>query len=111
MALLLGALYGVIWFDACGTDQVRQIASPGGRHKVVLFRMNCGATTAYSTQAVILPGWGFFLPRINEAFMISDEADPRIVWRGEDKVEVILPKNTVIYRRKSDVDGVAIAYR
>jgi len=40
----------------CANDVIKEAVSPDGRKKVVVFQRNCGATTDFSTQAVLSVG-------------------------------------------------------
>ena len=39
----------------CGNDFVKEVRSPGGKMKAVVFQRDCGATTGFSTQVSLLP--------------------------------------------------------
>jgi hypothetical protein len=52
------ALAAVSWLfvgSSCGNDVLREIGSPDGQHRAVVFQRDCGATTDFSTQVSILP--------------------------------------------------------
>ena len=38
----------------CGNEVLKEIASPGGKMKAVIFQRDCGATTGFSTQVSVL---------------------------------------------------------
>ena len=57
-ALLL-VFGGVTWFlisapGLCGDDVVKEIPSPSGEWKAVIFERSCGATTGFFTEASVL---------------------------------------------------------
>src|SRR5436190_14589045 len=64
LAAVLGVAYcGLASFGSgmCGNKQIAGSDSPDRRAKVVVFERDCGATTDFSTQVVILPpgrSWG-----------------------------------------------------
>lgn len=39
----------------CGNDNVRQVVSPDGQYKIVLYRRSCGGVAPFLTNASILP--------------------------------------------------------
>jgi hypothetical protein len=49
-ALALSSLFGRM----CANDVIKEVVSPDGKKKVVVFQRNCGATTDFSTQASVL---------------------------------------------------------
>ena len=49
-ALALSSLFG----GMCANDVIKEVVSPDGKKKVVVFQRNCGATTDFSTQASVL---------------------------------------------------------
>lgn len=96
----------------CGIDDVRTVMAPDARHKVVVFRKNCGATNAYSTQAVLLPAWQPFIMAVTDSFFIGDKAEQLAVrWQGGGSVEMHLPVGAETFRREPSVDGISITYR
>jgi hypothetical protein len=48
--LVLSSLFG----GMCANDVIKEVVSPDGKKKVVVFQRNCGATTGFSTQASVL---------------------------------------------------------
>lgn len=40
--------------DMCGNEVYSEMLSPDGKHKVVVFQRDCGATTGFSTQISII---------------------------------------------------------
>jgi hypothetical protein len=111
MLLPVAAIFFSLTFD-CGADNVRRIMAPDNHHKVIVFRKNCGATTAYSTQAVLLPVWRPFILAFSNPFFVSAEEDHLDVhWRDNDAVDVVFPKTLRTFRRDPKVDDIAIFYR
>ncbi len=41
--------------DMCGNDVTKEVISPDGKMKAVVFQRDCGATTGFSTQISVLP--------------------------------------------------------
>lgn len=52
--IMLGGAY-FMFSTACFNEPLREISSPDGLHRVVVFQRDCGATTGFSTQASLLP--------------------------------------------------------
>jgi len=95
----------------CGIDDVRTIVAPDARHKVIVFRKNCGATNAYSTQAVLLPRWRPFVVTLSYPFFISDETKQLAVrWRGNEALVINVSSGVETFRREPAVDGISITY-
>ena len=53
LAIFEGACFN--FAGACGNDLVKEIRSPTGRMKAVVFQRDCGATTGFTTQISVLP--------------------------------------------------------
>ena len=58
------ALFGLVWLginllisDMCCNEFISQSFSPGKELKAILFKRDCGATTAYSYQVSVLNRW------------------------------------------------------
>ena len=59
LAIMLAALNGSCAslrsnLAGCGNDLVREVRSPSGKMKAVVFERDCGATTGFSTQVSLL---------------------------------------------------------
>ncbi|HEY3040583.1 MAG TPA: hypothetical protein VGJ66_17730 [Pyrinomonadaceae bacterium] len=57
LVILTVAVGGVACLNlaaGCGNDLVKEVRSPGGKMKAVVFQRDCGATTGFSTQVSLL---------------------------------------------------------
>jgi hypothetical protein len=101
-----------IIFGDCNAVVHRSILSPDGTKSLVIFRMECGATVPYSTQAIIAPARRSFSPTKYPAFfIIAGDSDILAKWLGDDAVEVINLLGTKVVRSDQDAGGVRIEYR
>jgi hypothetical protein len=57
--------------DMCANEVIREVASPDGKRKAVVFERDCGATTGFSTQASVLP-IGKSLPNDGGNIFVAD---------------------------------------
>ena len=53
-SLAVAGLVAYVTNDMCGNDMFSEVLSPNGKHKVVVFQRDCGATTGFSTQISIM---------------------------------------------------------
>lgn len=52
--LAIAGLFIYATSDMCGNEMYSEVLSPNGKHKVVVFQRDCGATTGFSTQISII---------------------------------------------------------
>lgn len=116
--ILLAALIGTNgwWayraFTACNVFPYHDTASADGRHTVLLLYNNCGATTPFSTRAVMQSPQQRFQPRDYKPFLIVHGLhDLKVRWLDDARVEILLPRGEEVYRRDEKVDGVTMLYR
>lgn len=94
----------------CNNMIKKEIDSPDGLKKIVIFVRDCGATTAYSTQISILDK-NARLPNCFGNTFVSEFSDPvNATWVGLKQVEVTYHKGGRISFRISDVSGIAVKY-
>ena len=84
MLLVIASVYAAFEFlsGLCTNDQLEEFQSPDGATKAVVYRRDCGATTDYSRQIVILPH-GRPLPKSPDPVFVSD-GDMVVIPRWED---------------------------
>jgi hypothetical protein len=68
----------------CGNDLVKDVRSPNGKTKAVLFERDCGATTSASTQVSLLPSNESLPNEIGNVFVAGkdDGRAPGAAWGG-----------------------------
>lgn len=54
LAIIASLLMSSLSLGMCANQVIKEVVSPDGKRKVVLFRRDCGATTDFSTQASVL---------------------------------------------------------
>lgn len=47
-------LIGLLFSNMCGTSRITEVPSPDGRHKLVVYNFDCGATTDFSLDVSLL---------------------------------------------------------
>lgn len=67
--------------DMCGNKVLSESVSPDGRLKAVIFKRDCGATTAYSTQVSILNS-SDALPNSGGNTFAMEEGELVVTWTG-----------------------------
>lgn len=117
IAVLLVALVASnIWWalsgqDVCDRFLYHEEVSPNGKFGVFLLYNNCGATTPFTTQAVLLPaGRGFPRSGYEPFLVVKDLHDLQVHWHTDTAVEIALPKDETVYRRDAKVNGLTIIY-
>ncbi len=125
--VLLGAccvLVGIFYFisrDMCGNDVVREVVSPDGKQKVVVFERSCGATTGFSTQMSIVQarkkldnegGNAFVADSSHGAVEVNSRGviDADVHWIDNNTVEISYPVGARIFRNNSQVGSVSVRY-
>lgn len=115
-SLLVGGSYALA-ASLCGNDQIHEYVSPDGWRKAVVYRRDCGATTNWSAQMVVLPRWWrvWSWSRPNPIFASRGEMIVTPVWTDATHLRVrysLLDANSApaISRMKSSARSVSISY-
>lgn len=118
LSIILLAVGIPIWLflslpPLCGNDIVKDIHSPDGQHRAILFERDCGATTGFSTQLAIV-GASAELPDGPGNVMIVD-GSPRdsqwaIEWTDAETLTVRTQGHGRIFKNETNVKGIAIVY-
>jgi len=95
---------------ACENEISHDLPSPDGRHRVVVFSRNCGATTGFNTQATILPAGGHLADEGGNVFSIDGQDSARVSWTQDGRLAVIIAGDAAIYKKEDSVAGVGIDY-
>lgn len=107
--------------DTCANTVLREVPSPGGTRKAVVFERNCGATTGFSTQVSILRA-GERLPDESANLFIADTdhgrapggpggcPDVHLTWADDDRLLVRHHPLARVFRAESRVNGVTATY-
>lgn len=113
-ALVVGA---GLWFLAdlvpqCTPDVRESILSPDGATTLVVFGLECGATTGSNTQAAIHPASEPFSSDTAQTFFSADGVhDLGARWDADGNIEINLPQDAAINRQVDEVAGHAVIYR
>jgi len=105
----------------CGNKEVRTSDSPDHREKVVVFERDCGATTDFSTQVVILPAGEKLGGRSGNVFVVDSDhgraaAAPgggpwvEAQWVSPDSILIRFDAAARIFQRSAVVGRVKVAY-
>lgn len=114
--LLVALVVSNLWWvlsgqDVCDRFLYHEEVSPDGKSGVFLIYDNCGATTPFTTQAVLLPAGGGFPRSGYQPFLVVKGLhDLQVHWRNSTALEITLPKDDRIYRHDAKVDGVTVTY-
>ncbi|WAC21211.1 hypothetical protein OVA24_07420 [Luteolibacter sp. SL250] len=95
---------------ACENEISHDLPSPDGRHRVVVFSRDCGATTGSNTQATILPVGGQLAEEGGNVFSIDGQDSARISWTQDGRLAVVIAGDAAIYKKEDSVAGVGIDY-
>jgi len=108
-AVLLVAL-ALCGCGMCHNTIQKEILSPDGTKKIVIFTRDCGATTAYSSQISILDKNSHLLNWYGNAFA-SEFSDPvTAIWVDSKNVQVTYHRGGRVAFQHTQVDGISIKY-
>jgi hypothetical protein len=107
--------------DLCGNDLVNEHVSPDRRHKLVVFRRSCGATSGFSVHASLLKVGESIKNESGNAFVAEDLRDPgqaetmsrtvvRVQWMRPDRVFLRHGFFGKVFKAEPRVQGVSIEY-
>ncbi|MFO0991355.1 MAG: hypothetical protein U1E67_05435 [Hyphomicrobiales bacterium] len=95
----------------CPVTLYAALPSPDRSKQVVLFDVDCGATTGFNTQVAIAPVDVTFDREVTPAVLIMDGRwSLPIRWIDERTLRVRIPEGVRIYRRLTSTGDVTILY-
>lgn len=106
-----------LWVSAelvpeCRPDIRESLTSPDGAVTLVVFGLECGATTGSSnTQAAVHMSDEPFSRETGEVFFAADgvhDLNPR--WTSARAIEITEPAGVTVHRRLEIVSGISVAY-
>jgi hypothetical protein len=104
----------VIWTGClspdCKNEISKELVSPDGINKAVIFSRNCGATTGYNCQASILPA-GDLLPDDTGNAFIFYTPGAEVSWLDSKTLSALVRGSARASRREEAVRGVKLVYR
>ena len=105
----------------CTNSPVGEYWSPTHVRRLVVFERSCGSTTGFSTQVSLLPASRDWPRGVGNVFVADDDHGSEslgerhtlklsALWLTEDRVLISYSAKARVFRRKSEVNGVAIQY-
>jgi len=92
----------------CSNHIMEQNTSPDGRHKIVLFSRECGATVQYNLQASILDVSDVLRNETGNALIVEGDVNAR--WNENGAAIFEISKRATVYKKLSAVNGVRAIY-
>jgi hypothetical protein len=108
--ILLASISSGCLKPECSNEVMRELPSPDGKAKIVLFSRNCGATTGFNTQTMIL-NIDEKMPDEPGNTFIVDTGEAEVTWKKEGGILVIFDHKVRISRQKTLVRGITIEYQ
>ena len=110
--------------DMCASTVIEQYPSPSGKRKAVVFQMDCGASTGFSSQVSIMSGDVDASQKgsIPKSFFVADGdhgrapagkgggPELRIVWQDEMHLQIQHHSLARLFRADKESKGVGIDY-
>lgn len=103
----------------CANVVLAEYLSPGGKHRVVVFERDCGATTDSSTQASVLRAQVAVPNEAGNVFVAKCGRAPsgrgggpelRVQWQDSRRVVFSHHEGAAVFSALEERDGVEIAY-
>ena len=107
--------------DLCANETLKTIQSPDGKRQAVVFRRDCGATTAYSTQVSIMAS-GVKLPNQGGNVFVADTDHGKapeqegggpvvnVEWLDNKSLRVSYDSKDRVFHKETQQSGVLITY-
>lgn len=118
----LYAFYGTMLGGLCASTVIQTSPSPDKQHDAVLYELNCGATTTFSTQ-VSLVGHGEAIGREAGNLFTADDnhhqaplgpdnvVGVQLWWLALDSLEVAYDPRARVFQRADRSGRVRVVYR
>ena len=122
MVIVAFSALALISCDMCGNEVVKEVVSPSGTYKAVLFERDCGATTSDSTQIAILEA-GKSLPNRSGNIFSADSnhgiasvgshgtMNVAISWKSDHQLEINDPAAARVFSQMAEYHDIRIAYK
>ena len=122
-AMVAGAVVNAYWIGGfilnridryifCITEIHQTIPSPSGRLSAFVYEIDCGATTGFNRQVGFAASeWWFWFWQRPSFFSVHGQHDLSVRWTSEQSLEIVVPRNEVVYQQELAVDGIAIGYK
>jgi len=97
----------------CEDTKKVEVASPSGKHKVIVFERDCGATTPISTIVALVPADSTFDgEKSSRLFVIRGPAHIKVSWKSNKEALVQYPAGLEedIFTKEAASEGIAIVY-
>lgn len=93
----------------CENNIIGEFASPDGSKRIVLFSRDCGATTGFNTQAMLLKS-GETLPDEAGNVFIIDQGSATVSWKDDSTVIVTFSGGPRKSKTEAEVGGIRFEY-
>jgi hypothetical protein len=105
----------------CGNDTIVEFLSPDASAKLVVFQRDCGATTAFSTQASLLKPGVHLSDRSGNVFVADTHhglapsgpkggPELRVLWESPKHLLLQHHAKARVFRAEQNLNGVEIRY-
>lgn len=105
----------------CGTRIATEVPSPSSRLKAVVYELDCGATTDFSTQVAVLKAGeepedsaanAFIADSNHAAIPVSSIGviDVHVQWLSNVELKIQYPERARVFKHQNRVRGVSVLY-
>ena len=95
---------------SCVNEIRAEIPSPSGEHRAVVFRRNCGATTAFSTHVSVVPSSETLPDQGGNLLVLDGEPDVEATWTRPEHLEVSYPRSSEVFYASGEARGVTATH-
>jgi hypothetical protein len=121
-AAALYAFYASPLGELCASTVVQTFPSPDQQHDAVLYELNCGATTSFSTQVTLVPHGEVIKDEPGNMFTADDNDHQAplgpgnvvrvdLRWLAPDSLELAYDPRARIFQRADRIGRVRVLYR
>ena len=117
IALLAGGTACASLAGDCSNQIRREVSSPNGKMKAVVFQRDCGATVGFNTQVSVLPSRAKLPDDGGNVFVAArghgnGTSGPyvSVSWTNDGELLVTYDKDARVFRNESSVGNVRVRY-
>jgi len=107
--------------NPCRNEVIRELPSPNGHIKAIVFQRDCGATTGFSTQISLLAAGEKLSEGAGNVLILTDDrgavpltstntVELGVEWTGNEAVSVTLPSAARVLQRAEQVGAIRVRY-
>ena len=109
LVLVVPGLHGCLT-GGCDNVVSQVVPSPGGVHDAVVFSLECGATSGFTTQLSIIRSGASLPNKPGNTLVLDDKVNLALTWAGDAELVVAYSASSTPFTKEAMVSDVRVRY-